>query len=207
MDIVAFGDKKLVGEKNAPYLLAQKLGYNFKDLTTNTTGPQSVFRLVTKYAAQEEDFLPVIGWSNPASIQLRKVFKKEFFAGFDDPNYFVFGSNTKEIEMDFQRLHKWKHILTDHHLTNIRWCNLVVSVQEFLKSLEIPYLMYNIDNSISWDEYTLYMVKHIDRTRYIGVDNPKANIKKYVKKLGYDFNTLEGQQCVANLLNEKLKSK
>lgn len=205
MDLVAFGDKNLVGGKNAPYYLAQKLGYNFIDLTTETSGPQSVFRLVTKYTAENENFMPVIGWSNVQSIELRKIFKREFYTGFSDPNYFTYGSNDKKTDIEFQRLNKWKHILHDEDLTNIRWCNLVVSIQEFLKSFDIPYLMYNIENSITWNEYTLYMIKNIDRKNYIGVENPKANIKKYVKKLGYNFYTDEGQQCIAKLLNEKLK--
>lgn len=206
MKVVAFGNTNLVGNKNAPYYLAKKLNYNFEDCSTESAGPQSIFRIVTKYAAMNKDFMPVIGWNNIKSIELRKVFKKEKYTGFVDPNFFTYGTD-KNIDFEFRRLEKWKHILTDDYLTNIRWCTLVLSLQQLLESYDIPYLMYNIDTSIDWNEYTMNIIKNINRKTYIGVENPKANMRKYVKKLGYNFYSAEGQKCAANLLYEKMESK
>ena len=111
----------------------------------------------------------------------------------------------KNLETEFQRLIRFEHILTDEYLTNIRWCSIVYSLQEFLKSLDINYLMYNIETSIEWNSYTLYMIKNIDRTKYIGVENPKANIRKYVKKLKQNFDTVDGQKLIAKLLSERIE--
>ena len=77
MDIVAFGCKDLVGNKNAAYFLSKKLDCNYIDCTTETTSPQSIFRIVTKYASEHEDFLPIIGWSNTASLQLRTIYSRK----------------------------------------------------------------------------------------------------------------------------------
>tara|TARA_Y100000289_G_C3855954_1_gene115990 strand:- start:408 stop:560 length:153 start_codon:yes stop_codon:yes gene_type:complete len=49
------------------------------------------------------------------------------------------------------------------------------------------------------------MIKNIDRTKYIGVENPKANIKKYVKKLKQNFDTVDGQKLIAKLLSERIE--
>jgi len=65
--------------------------------------------------------------------------------------------------------------------------------------------MYNIETSIEWNSYTLYMIKNIDRTKYIGVENPKANIRKYVKKLKQNFDTVDGQKLIAKLLSERIE--
>ena len=205
MRLVAFGDKNLVGGKNAPYHLANKLGYEFQDMTTSTSGPQSVFRLVTKYISQNENIFPVIGWNNVHSVELRRIYKKFPVDGFMDKNYFTFHKRQKNLEIEFQRLIRFEHILTDEYLTNIRWCSIVYSLQEFLKSLDINYLMYNIETSIEWNSYTLYMIKNIDRTKYIGVENPKANIRKYVKKLKQNFDTVDGQKLIAKLLSERIE--
>tara|TARA_B100000902_G_C27248957_1_gene884169 strand:+ start:960 stop:1583 length:624 start_codon:yes stop_codon:yes gene_type:complete len=207
MDIVAFGCKDLVGNKNAAYFLSKKLDCNYIDCTTETTSPQSIFRIVTKYASEHEDFLPIIGWSNTASLQLRTIYSRKEYTGFHDPNYWNYSANGKNLKLENRRLDRFKDVLFDEHLVNIRWCNIVVSLQEFLKSYKIDYVMYNVENAIDWNANTMHMIKFIDRSKYIGVENPKANIKKYVKKLGYNFATDEGQKCIAGLLKDKLDSK
>jgi hypothetical protein len=207
MDVVAFGCQALVGNKNAAYFLAKKLNYNYIDCSTETTSPQSIFRLVTKYTVENKNFLPVIGWSNTQSLELRKLHKEKKYTGFSDPNYYNYSLGIKNLDYDLVRINKFQKILLDEHLTNTRWCNLVISLQELLKSYDINYVMYNVENAIDWNHNTLYMIKHIDRSRYIGVENPKANIKKYVKKLKSNFYTEDGQKLIANLLKEKLESK
>jgi len=207
MDLVAFGCNALVGNKNAAYFLAKKLDYNYIDCTTETTSPQSIFRIVTKYASENKNFLPIIGWSNTQSLQLRTIYSRQEYTGFHDPNYWNYSANDKNAKLENRRLDRFKDVLFDENLVNIRWCNIVVSLQEFLKSYKIDYVMYNVENAIDWNENTMHMIKFIDRSKYIGVENPKANIKKYVKKLGYNFATDEGQKCIAGLLKDKLDSK
>ena len=255
MDVVAFGCQALVGNKNAAYFLAKKLNYNYIDCSTETTSPQSIFRLVTKYTVENKNFLPIIGWSNTQSLELRKLHKQQKYTGFSDPNYYNYSVGSKNLDYDLIRINKFQKILLDEHLTNTRWCNLVISLQELLKSYDIDYLMYNVENAIDWNHNTLHMIKHIDRSKYkdnlnidiflleinkskngfhniictyddkivyniiypflkhidrskyIGVENPKANIKKYVKKLKHNFYTEDGQKIIANLLKEKLESK
>ena len=207
MDIVAFGSKALVGNKNAAYFLSKKLDFNFVDCTTETTSPQSIFRLVVKYTSENENFIPVIGWSSTQSLQLRRIYKREEYTGFQDPNYWNYSPNGKILKLENRRLDRFKDVLFDEHLVNIRWCNIVISLQEFLKSYKLNYVMYNVENAIDWNTNTMHMIKFIDRSKYIGVENPKANIKKYVKKLGYNFTTDEGQKCIAGLLKDKLESK
>ncbi len=205
MDIVAFGETKLVGEKRASYFLSKKLDYNYVDCTSNDTGPQGIFRNTTKYITSNTNpFLAIIGWSNPYSLELRKFYNRTEVTGFIDENYFSYNAKYKKLPTDFSRLKRFDNILFDHHLCNNRWTTIAFSLQQTLENLNIPYMMYNIDHSIEWNGYTMRILREINRRRYIGVENPKANVVKYLKKRGLKFDTNEGQKHLANLISEKL---
>ena len=77
------------------------------------------------------------------------------------------------MKLENRRLDRFKDVLFDEHLVNIRWCNIVISLQEFLKSYKLNYVMYNVENAIDWNSNTMHMIKFIDRSKYIGVEIQK----------------------------------
>jgi len=205
MDVVAFGETNLVGGKRASYFLSKKLECDYIDCTANDIGPQSILRTVTKYITLNKDpSIIIIGWSNPYSLELRKIYNRTEVTDFTDDNYFSYSRRYKKLTNDFRRLKRFDDLLFDHHLCNNRWTTIAYSLQQTLASLKIPYMMYNIDHAIEWNGQTMRIIREIDRTRYIGVENPKANIIKYLKKRGYKFDTNDGQKHLANLISEKL---
>ena len=204
MKIVAFGSKPHTGGKKAAYFLSQNLNYEFEDCTTNENCPQSVFRIATKYAVRANTpFTAVIAWSNVYSLELRQIFQQQPVVGFEDLNYFAFPGMTSNT--DFNRVNAFESILCDANLVMNRWATMAYSLQEMFTSLDIPYVMYNLDQEIIATESTRYFIKNINRKRYIGVDNGRANVFKSLKKMGFKFDSSEGQKYLTSLLEGKLK--
>jgi len=162
--------------------LAKKLGYNYINVSVNGASNQFIHRKVieyiTNYMENPKEVFFLIGWTSSERMELRYSENNDFeylnFADLEDRKYFPFTSGThKKIILDdkMKKLNKFTDILFDYHLKENERATLAYSTQQTLKSLEIPYFMFNSCNGIERTEYTGAIIDKLDRTNYYEPDN------------------------------------
>jgi len=167
--------------------LANKLGYEYINVSVNGASNQFIHRKVieyiTNYMESPKEVFFLIGWTSSDRMELRysenSNFEHNNLADLEDRKYFPFTSGThKNLILDdkMKKLNKFIDILFDYHLKENERATLAYSTQQILKSLEIPYFMFNSCNGIERTEYTGPILDKIDKTYY---PEPEDESKAY----------------------------
>jgi hypothetical protein len=164
--------------------LAEHYAAEVENLVNTDATVSEVHRSVVRYVVEFDttDCFIVIGWPSPYKIELREdpIDKSNNRYQFNDENYFSFTLNQylTKPNMKYNKLHKFSSIIFDNILVNGKWAVTAYGLTEFLKSFDIPFVMYNSHQPIEIDQFNKNTIKNIDRQYYSSTVDKKETMNK-----------------------------
>ena len=173
MKLISFGDD-IVKNSSSPKILADMLGYDFVDCSEPETSNQKIYRDVIKYICDNSttNIFILIGWTDG----------KRFEVHYDEEQ-FIFNPDKKEYPIDnFRILDKHQHIIFNDILIAQHRASEAFTLQNTLANLKINYYMYNTQDSIYFNEKTLFYLKGLSGRHYHNPLNKSSSMQHFLLK-------------------------
>lgn len=199
MKLVSFGDELVVGDTDAPALVAKRIDYQFENQAdTDTTNSRIHKKIVKKCIAVDNpsDYVFLIGWTTP--FRLDAEYKGRYFS------YKKNGSEYDNIMMN--KLHKFDHYLFDRIVISQRLVSIVYGVQQMLEQKGIRYYMYNTQTNLDFNTYTEKTLRNINHKFYFDAIGVNSTMVAQLKNKGYPKLSLSAHDEYSKFLAQKLRS-
>lgn len=163
----------------------------------NPTIARSVINYIEKNINQTDDLFVLVSWTDSSRVEVPIDWKYGFIpehADWIDPGLYNFtkitlGTPKSPIEKENEIFDYWKKFCAENDVwLEIYSLQIILMIQFYLKSKNIPYVMCNGGWVTRSRIHTDHYLNLIDRSKYYEYDDPdKSFIVKY-KNLGYKNN-------------------
>lgn len=171
MKLVSFGDS-IVKNSGSPKILADMLGYDFKDLSELETSNQKIYRDVINYVCENgtTNYFLLIGWTAGERFEVCYNDKK-----------FIFAKDKTDYPIESAKiLTKHQHVIFNEILVGQHRASEAFTLQKMLFNLQINFYMYNTQDSIYFNEKTLHYLKGLNGRYYHNPLNRSSSMKYFL---------------------------
>lgn len=198
MKLVSFGDEYTLGPVPYCELLADKIGIDCVNVGDLDVSNDRIYKKVIKYTCENpgNHNILMIGWTDPFRFDIE----------FDD-KLFTLRKDRDEYDVTLvKKILKFREVLFNETLCMENWATLAFSLQEYLKSINQKYYMFNTQSKISYSEHTNKTIRNLDARFYHNPINLESSMIHFLKKQGYKIDTIEANKAWARFLFAKMKA-
>ena len=199
MKLISFGDELVVGDTDAPALVAKRIDYQFENRADPDTTNSRIHKKIVKECLKindPKDIVFLIGWTTP--FRLDAEYNGKYFSYKKD------SADYDNIMMN--KLHKFDHYLFDRIVISQRLVSIIYGVQQLLENKGIKYYMYNTQTNLDFNSYTEKTLRNINHKFYFDSIGINSTMIAYLKSKGHKSLTLSAHDEYSRFLSQKLRS-